>query len=136
MSLDLRQLESEIYSRLAGDSQLTSLLGGQKVYNTVAPRRASLPVVVFSLASGVEEPETPLRQVRLVYLVKAVADDAEDALTIARRLDELMHQATFQAGGMGTFWCQRDTVVKFMEEGTGGRSLWHAGAQYVIRLSE
>ncbi len=136
MSLDWLQLESEIYNRLVGDAQLQTLLGGQKVYNTVAPRRARLPVVVFSLASGVEEDLTPTRQVRLVYLIKAVADDADDALAIARRIDELMHQVSFPAGGMSTFWCQRDTMVKLMEEGMGGRSIWHVGAQYVIRLSE
>lgn len=133
----MNALESSLYNQLSGGTALTALLGGTVIYNSLAPRDHARPYVVFSQASGVEENYTPRRSLRFVYLVKGVADSQLTAGQIADAVDDLVHGAALAVSGWNTsFWCHRESTVRYIELDDAGHEIAHAGALYQIRLAK
>ena len=112
------------------------MLGGTAIYNGLAPPDRALPFVVFSLADGREDNLTPLRSVREVYLVKALAATLYKAGQIADRVDAILHGSQLSVSGWANFWLARETIVRFEEVDPAGRTVGHAGAEYAIHVSE
>jgi hypothetical protein len=132
----MNAVEAGLYTALTGGTALLSTLGGTAIYNGVAPRGVSVPYVVFSLASGIEENMTPTDSQRLVYLVKGVAATLVQAGTIADQVNALLHDQELTVSGSVNFWTSRETIVRYTEVQETGRTLGHAGGEYLIRVVE
>ncbi len=130
----MNNVEAALYSRLAGGTALIATLGGTAIYNGLAPRDATLPYVVFSLASGIEENLTPTPSQRLVYLVKGVANTLLQAGTIADQINALLHDATLSVNGATNFWTARESIIAYTELESTGKTVGHAGGEYLIRI--
>lgn len=128
----MNTFETALYSRLAGGSALTALLGGTAIYNATPPLNVARPWVVFSLASGIEENQTPTDTQRLVYLVKGVANSLLQAGSIAAEIHTLLHHQEAAVGG-GVFWAARETLVRYQETDPAGNLIAHAGGEYAFR---
>lgn len=126
---------SAIYSALAGHAGLIAALGGTAIWYGVVPRDRALPGVVLSLASGIEDNETPTRSVNLVYQVTAVASTLFQAGQIAEQIDAALHGATLTITGWGNFWTARESVVSYLEVDPAGHTFGHAGGEYRVRMA-
>lgn len=128
--MDVSEIEKALYSKLANDATLTSLLGSGKVFNSIIPADIALPALVFSLVSAVEDTETP-RAVRAIYQVKAVADTLSDASAIAAQVDTVLQDATLTVTGMTNFYTACQEHIRYLEQGKQ-QNYGHAGADYLI----
>jgi hypothetical protein len=132
----MNAIEQALYEKLISDPTLIGMLGGTAIYNTLAPIDQELPFVVFSLSSGREDNLTPLRSVREIYLVKAVARTLYEAGQIADRIDYDLHGTTLNVDGWHHFWLARETIVRYEEITAGGRTIGHAGGEYAVHVSK
>ena len=130
----MNSVAAGLYSALVAGTALIGTLGGTAIYNGVAPRDATLPYVVFSLASGIEENLTPTNSQRYVYLVKGVAATLLQAGTIADQVHALLHNKTLTVSGGTNFWTGRETIIAYTEVESTGATVGHAGGEYLIRI--
>jgi putative Mn2+ efflux pump MntP len=130
----MNAVDTALYSTLAAGTALTTLLGGTAIYNGQIPRDKTLPAVVFSLASGVEDNMTPVRTNRLIYNVQGVATSLNAAGALADAIDDLLHGVELSIVGYGNFWTARETVIAYQELDPAGHIIGHAGGEYAIRV--
>lgn len=127
-------LEAAIYNTLAGGTALTSLLGGTTIYNGVIPRGGSLPAVVFSFVSGLEDYITPTDAQTYVYMVKGLATTQAAAGELAAAINTLLHKATLTIAGHTNFASKRVRIVRYGELDPALHSIAHAGGDYEFRI--
>lgn len=134
----MNAVETALYTRLTGTAGLTALLAsGTAVYNIRAPQNAPLPYVVFSLVSGMDDNDTPVRDRQLLYLVKGISSvGMQQAGAIHAQIDAALHNNPLTVTGWTNFWLHSEAGdIRFVEPEQGGRNVYHAGGQYRIRLS-
>jgi len=132
----MNALEQALYDRLRGSADLTNLLGGEYIYNNLAPDNASLPFVIFSLVSGTDDNVSPTRSRNFVYVVKVVTDRGLAAAgDIEEVIDRLLHNQTLTVDDWRNFWIAREGTVRYVEV-EQGFSYYHVGGTYRIRLSK
>jgi len=124
--------ETALRTQLASGTALINLLGGTAIYNGQPPAGIARPWVTYSLASGMEDNQTPYDTQRLVYLVKGVADSLLTAGLIANEIQSRLHHQE-AAIGSGVFWATRETVVRYQEIDPVGHVIGHAGGEYAFR---
>jgi hypothetical protein len=127
-------LDTGIYSKLSGSSTLTTLLGGAKIYNRLAPETADPPYVIFQWQGGGEENLTPSRMRNVVYTIKAVSRTLAQAGSIDAAIDGLLTGSTITVSGWTNFWLARGSDIAYAEVDAGGNELWHTGAMWRIRI--
>lgn len=128
---------SAIYTVLAAGTALTGQIGGTRIYLEQAPQGATLPCVIISRLTARDTNDSPRRNRRALYVVKAITeDDVDKAEAIDDEIDTLLFDATLTVTGWGVYWCRRTTDVQYREGGPGGATMHHRGAQYEIRLAE
>lgn len=128
---------SAIYTLLSAGSALTAEIGGTRLYLEQAPQDVALPYVHIQRLTARDTNDSPRRNRRHIYLVKAITeDDVDKAEAIDDEIDALLQDATLTVTGWGVYWCRRMTDVQYREGGPGGATYHHRGAQYEIRLAE
>lgn len=130
----MNAVEAALYSKLAGDASVSGLVQ-TRIYNTLAPEDAQMPFVVFSLASGVEENLTPRQSVRLVYFVRAVAEQLEQAGLVADAIRNALHHQPLGVPGWENYWLAQITHIRYLETDPGGRKYWHAGGEFEVKIA-
>jgi len=127
--------EVGLFSKLSNDGDLTTKLGGAKIYNLVIPQGITLPAVRFFYSGGGEENLTPARSVNMVYAVVGVSGiSMKQAGEVAALIDTALHGTTLTIDGWtNNFWTAREGLIRFHELGAGGEDYWTAGAYYRIR---
>ena len=128
----INALDTAIRTQLASGTALIALLGGTAIYNGIPPVNTARPWVTFSLASGIENNQTPTDTQRLVYLIKGVADSLLTAGLISDEINTLLHHKETSIGS-GVFWVARETVVRYQEVDPAGHVIGHAGGEYAFR---
>ncbi len=132
----MNAVEQALSNTLAAGTALTSLLGGTAIYNSMAPKTATLPYVIFSYAGGAEENLTPTESQRLVYLVKGVASTLYQAGQIADEIKVLLHNQVLTVSGWTNFWTALETPIEYVETTPAGQRIGHAGGEYAIRIEK
>jgi len=127
-------VQTALYSKLTAGTALVAALGGTAIYNSIVPKTADVPYVVYHLASGREENLTPHNSQRYVFAVQAVAATLLQAGTIAALVHTLLHQQTLTVTGGTNFWTARETIIEYQEVESTGNTLGHAGGEYAIRV--
>lgn len=129
-----------LYGKLAGDGQLTALLGAapagltHAIYHAVAPEGAAFPYVILNQQS--EIPTYTFQQAEPLYrdelwLVKGVDhnlnSDVADA--IRKRLDELLIDGTISISSAVQLYLRLDSGMAYTET-DGGEIYRHNGGVY------
>lgn len=129
-------INEAIYNKLTGYSALTSQLGSvTAVYFAQAPLGAALPYVVYTIAGGGEENDSPLDSAAVTYYVKGVAKTAQVAGAIADGIRSALHEQTLAIDAPWTVYrCQHEQVLMYPEN-VERDQYWHSGGSYRIRIS-
>lgn len=73
----------------------------------------------------------------MVYLVKGVSQNGLTAAgAIDDRVDTILRHASLTVTGWGVFWVARESDVRYAEQAADGRTYFHAGGLYRIRLEQ
>lgn len=126
-----------IYTKLNTTSGVTALLSSATaIFNTLAPVNTPLPYIVYTLAGGGSENESPLDSADLTYYVKAVTGSAATAGALADAIRAALHEPASMT--IDSPWtiirCQNTTGI-FFQEMLERVAYWHGGGAYRIRLS-
>jgi len=128
-------LDTALRAKLAADSTLIGLLGGTAIFNTLAPQGSTYPQVQFSVMAGTDDNDSMRRARQMVYLVKGVSQNGLTAAgAIDDRIDTILHHASLSVTGWGVFWVARESDVRYAEQAEDGKTYFHAGGLYRIRL--
>ncbi|MGH6922552.1 MAG: DUF3168 domain-containing protein [Propylenella sp.] len=100
MSEAARALQEAVFSTLAGDAELTTLLGGAKVYDG-APRNAEAPYVHLGEANARDWSTATEAGTEVTFAVVAWSREPgrSEALSIAARVEALLHDAALPVDG-------------------------------------
>ncbi|TXH58140.1 MAG: DUF3168 domain-containing protein [Desulfurellales bacterium] len=130
----LNVTNAAIYSKLAANSTLTTLLNGTAIYYQQAPDNQALPFVVFSLQAGGPDNINPSDLRNQLYFVRGYAATPALAGSIDAQCSTSLHGATLTVSGYTNFWTVRENDFAMpINEPNGARSNM-AGAYYRIRL--
>lgn len=114
-------IEEAIYSILTGDSRVASIVG-TRVYPVIVPQPATLPVLVYSRISTVDDPLThsgPANVVKAVYQILCLHPTITGAKTLASAVRAAMHGYSGIAGSEKVFYAQCVNQVDAYEHDTG-----------------
>lgn len=128
-------LNDGLFDHLAAGTALIAALGGTAIYNKVIPLTAALPAVVYSVASGGEDNDSPLEGVDVTYLVKAVSTSSRQAETLADLVYARLHNATVALDAWSNYHTELTQLVDYSERETDGDVYYHTGGLYRIRAS-
>lgn len=125
--------EAGIYSKLTGDSTLTGALSSATaIYNTIAPQATALPYVVFFWTGGGLENINPSELHNVVYVIKAIADDATEAGVLQGYIKDAVHLQTLTVSGYTNVVTFCEDEIQFTETTREGTILYHRG--YMVRI--
>ena len=130
----MNALETGLFTLLTGDSDLTTELGGEYIYNQTAPQGQARPYLVFSKAGGGDRNWSPSRWKNYVYLVKAVADGLKKAGTVMEKIDAALHNQVITVTGYTNMVTFMEQEVDYVETLDNGKAVFHEGAMFRIRL--
>jgi len=127
---------SAIYSRLSGDSTLTSL-GCTGIYYGVAPQGAVSPYVTIQLSDGTDTRVFGARAtVREVWIIKGWDTGASHkrAKQLSERVDALLDEYDLVVGGTAAMNCRRIGEMPDLTEDDNGVVYRQAGARYELEV--
>lgn len=128
-------INTALYSRLAGGTALTSLLGGTFIYFQNAPDNKALPYVVVSVTSDIEENLSANRTINMLVMVRAYASTPTQANNIDAQVDTLLHNNPLTiSGASSNFWLARETSYQLSDMDQSSRRVYSSGAEYRIRV--
>lgn len=131
----MNDIEAGLYTAL-NVGAITDKLGGSYIYDPVAPPGQARPYIIFTHTGGGHENITPSDLQNHVYLVKAVADGKEEAGEIHDLILAELHKQTLAVaeGAYTNFWTAAEEEVRMVEVLDDGKTVFHCGAYYRIRI--
>jgi len=132
-------IEAGLYTALAADTALIAELGSTAIYSRHAPQGAAMPFVIFNHAGGGHENLTPSDTQSHVYLVKAVASEAQGAKkagTIDALIIGALHKQALTVTGYTNFYMAAEEEVQLTETSGEGGFIYHTGHYYRIRIDD
>jgi hypothetical protein len=130
-------INKAIYTALNGNSGVTSkLAAATSIFFGLAPVGTALPYIVYSIAGGGSDNDTPLDSVDLRYTIKAVTETAVATGALAGAIRTALHEATLTLDApWSAYRCQHQTDIMYPEN-VDRLILWHGGGTYRIRASK
>jgi hypothetical protein len=121
-------------AKLAGDSGITTALGGTAIYESLAPQGTDPPYVIYNKQSGV--PKYTLGGSAFenqLYMVKVVteAPSMAGAGSIAERINGVLTDGALTMTGRTQLYLRRENDVEYVETDSGKR-FNHSGALYRV----
>ena len=134
----LDKTSASLYTTLQSGTALTALLAGTtSVYDMQAPDNATLPYVTFSHQGGGPDNIAPVNLENNLWYVRAYSSTSSKSATeIFEQADLLINRKAISITGYNTFWCNRETNIKLVENLPNGQKVWSCGGIYRIRTSE
>jgi hypothetical protein len=136
----MKALDQAIYQRLQTTGGITSLLSGTTaIYHMQAPEDATLPYVVFSWPSELDENATPHRTKNNIIFIRAYASGGNGALTagsIDDQVDTAIHLVPLTVSGWTNIWLAREQGLETVETLPNGENIFMRGANYRVRLAK
>ncbi len=132
-----------IYNKLNGSSGVTSLLSSAtSIYFGQAPTGATLPYIIYTIAGGGEDNDSPIDAGDITYYIKGVAKStttysgAARGGQIAEAIRSALHESTPAIDSPWTIYrCQHKEPFMFPEN-SEREQFWHVGGSYRIRISQ
>jgi len=142
MVVDIDDVNVAVYTILAADSTLTSMLGSvTSIYDGLAPDGAAYPVVVFGQPYPLTSTDKQVMTGSYVTIykvdVKAIAggtDSGGVAGRISKRVHEILENANLPLPQGSTFYCRRSGDFSYPEEVDNTR-FSHVGGTYQIEVA-
>lgn len=123
-----------IYSTLVNAISVTNIVDN-RIYNRFVPTGTVKPYVVFYLASGFTNSNTPVHDIDCVYRIEAVADSRSQAFDLHQAIYETLHMQTVSGlTGYSNYWLSASTVADLVDY-NGGQLVWRKIQDYRLRLS-
>src|SRR5574342_1164335 len=130
-------LNKGIYSKLNGNSAVTAALSSSTaIYFGLAPVDTVKPYIVYSIAGGGAENESPLDAEDVTFTVKAIAGSALAAGSIAGKIRTALHEQLLSLDAPWNCYRMQETAVLMYPETIEGKQFWHAGGNYRVRASK
>lgn len=133
--IELPRIEEWLYSTLSTDSQLTTALGGRRIYGYVAPQGAAMPYVILSHQGGHDVRGVGPGRIMasVLYQVKVVGEGASfnGIKSAADRLDALLQGASGSVVDGAVLACVREQPLAYVEVDSGAQYR-HLGGLYRI----
>lgn len=135
MTIEATRIDRWLFETLTGDAALTAAVGS-RVYSDLAPDKAAMPYVVFSMQTADRDVQgigTERFLVQPVYLVKAVGAGVsyEPLEAIADRIDAVLQGGAGSVTGGLIHACIREQMVRYPEV-DAGQQFRHLGGLYRI----
>jgi hypothetical protein len=93
--------------------------------------------MTFSHQGGGPDNIAPVDLENNLWYVRAYsATSAKDATEIFAQADLLLDRKALSITGYNTFWCNRESNIKLVENLPNGGKIWSSGGIYRIRTSE
>lgn len=131
MATELTTIKTWLYAKLADDAAGV----GDRVYDSLAPRSATYPLVIFQFQGGHDTFGVGTARIlsQGTWLVKGVekAKGFGTLKTIAGTIDSLLHASSGTAGGGTVLACVREQPF-MMVENQDGEEYRHLGGIYRI----
>lgn len=129
-------IDTAIFSALAADSTLTTLLGGTAIYHILAPQKARTPYITFQDVGGGDS-YTFSRRVwtDVRYQIKCVHESHSGLLagSVMACVDALLNDQGLAIGGTASMIVRRvRTMPDYAEVEDGGQRVNHKGAIFQI----
>jgi hypothetical protein len=123
-----------IRAKLAGDTGLTTALGGTAIYEALAPQGTDPPYVIYNKQSGA--PKYTLGGSAFenqTYMVKVVTEAASmaSAGSIHERVNGALTDGALTLTGRTQLYLRRENDVEYVET-TDGKRFNHSGALYRV----
>jgi hypothetical protein len=121
---------------LSGDASLAAVVG-TRIYSDLAPDGAALPMVVYQMQAANDLMTNGAARVwaNTLFLVRGVAQRVSydgDLITMANRIDAVLHGAS-GSNAEGNVWeCVRERPFRLTEVGADGKQYRHLGGLYRI----
>ena len=128
-------LDKAIFEKLNVSAVTNVATGG--VYNTLAPKPATAPYVIFQAMSKLDEHSFNGRFVNAVYMVKAVSRNPwpKEAMDVDTQIDTALEDASLSITGYAHLLCRRESDIYLVEEEAG--VIWHhIGGLYRIMADQ
>lgn len=137
----MNEVETGLFTLLTGGTALTAVLtdGTAGVYSYMAHRGASGNYVVYNLIGGGAEPTFPIQFDTLVYSIKGVSHHSMgSAGAVDAEIRSLVHdqEDNLTVASHSVWWSEREDPFRYIEYTPDGGEVFHAGANYRIRLYE
>ena len=131
----MNPIEAGLAAKLDAYGALTALLSSTTaIWNGAAPPGTALPYVVFFYTGGGLENINPSELHNLLYLVKAIADDATEAGVLQGHIRGALHNTTLTVSGYTNFYTACEDEVQLTEVSREGTLLFHRGYYVRIRI--
>ena len=133
----MNAIETGLYAAL-NVSAITTKLGGSYIYDPVAPQGQARPYIIFMHTGGGHENLNPSDLQNHVYLVKGVADTKKLAGEVHDLILAALHKQTLTvaAGAYINFWTAAEEEIRMTEVLDDGKTVFHTGAYYRIRIDD
>lgn len=135
MAADLARVEQWLYTTLAADSTITSVVG-TRIYADQAPQGAALPLVIFSHIGNVDTVRSlgNGRLSKVIYLVRVVGAGSSTSgslKTVADRFDPQLLVQNIVVDGVRIAYVQHDQH-HIRKDSENGIPLSYLGSYYLI----
>ena len=108
-------MDGPVFSKLAGNSALTTLLGGTAIYSMVAPTGRALPYVIFYMAVGDIPNRAPRDEMDTLYRIESRANIRGSAAAIHTAVYAAIHEQTLTVSGWTNYTTEADREQRFHE---------------------
>ena len=129
-------METGLYSKLSGNSALTTALGGTLIYNKIAPQGTTGKYVIFQWQGGGDENDTPTRSRNPVYAVFGIDTTIEGAAAIDSLIDTALRQTTLTVSGWTNYHTVRESDINIVEPNSGETPVFRCGGLYRIMIDK
>lgn len=132
----MKSVDIALYNKLKADTTLANLVGGTaapRIYNSVAPSEATLPVVVFHKQGGGNTHQTPREEHVITYAVKAISGSLSTGLDIDEAIHSVLKDVDLAAGNNYADYAVFEMGhLNFAEHIGGGSVMYHIGRLYRV----
>lgn len=133
----MKAVRKALYDKLTGDSTLTAMATGTRIYDTQAPPGGTLPYIIFQLVGG-PRPIIPRKLHEWTITIKTVvagmtAVTGED---IIARVETLLDDHALVVSGYTVYWLKRESPDIDYIEVAGGNPYRHIGGTWRMKMSK
>lgn len=135
----LEATKEAIYNKLNGTSAVTNLLASASaIYYEFAPVDSAMPYIVFNLAGGGSDNDTPTDSADMMFYIKGVSKVAATSLSIATAIYNALHEqeASITIDNPWTVYRVTHNEPISMTETEEKGQYYHRGGSYRIRISQ
>ncbi len=134
----LDKTSASLYTTLQAGTALTARLAGTtSIYSDQAPDNATFPYIVFNHQGGGPDNIAPVNLENNLWYMRVYSTTSQkDATEIFDLADQRINRVALTISGYKTFWCNRETNIRLVENLPSGERIFSCGGVYRVRTSE